>query len=410
MSFYYYIGNVSALSGATGKVGFSSAGSLTADAYTWEMADVLSQAVNGWNLMTLRLSEADIVGHPNLSAVDYFRLAVNKSSSTVSKLDTVYFVERQDLVVQNHAGAGTDVLKLDVTNAAGSGNKYVYHKVAMPDYRFQPGDYIEYDVRMDGAVNGAGGLDILTLEGGNFRDTGWTDQNGLSGHGGSANLSAYADNQWYHRKLKVPLSMVRKHIDQLLLVGENDKGGLGYSAQYKNIVVADRLGNLRQSLFTTAEEKSLYGVAYSSGIADSGVTGGPTVYAPDAKVHTTVFGSQDVVVAGFDVTDARYGADPTGGLDATAAFRHALNDCAIAGGGVVYAPDGQYKLLGSLFVPTSCTLRGDWKKPSDVDKSVDGTLLLAYPGEGEMRRRGRLSRLERPPAFATCPSITPSRR
>lgn len=385
--FYYYIEDLSQLNGATGKVGVSSSGSLSADAYTWEMADVLSQAADGWNLVVLKLGEADIVGAPELSAVDYFLLALNKSSSVLSKLDTVYFAEQEGLQLQYHAGTGTDLLTLEVTNAAGSGNKYVYHKVAMPDYRFEPGDYIEYDVRLDGPTNGAGGLDILVLEGGNIRDTGWVDQHGLSGHGGSANLSEYADNQWFHRKLKVPLSMIRKHIDQLLLVGENDKSGLGYSTDYKNIVVTDRLGNVRHTLFAEAADKSLVGEAYSSGVTASNVIGGLPVYAPQAQVRATAFATQDVVIAGFDVTDVRYGADPTGVSDATAAFRHALNDCAMAGGGVVYAPDGQYKLLGSLLVPNSCTLRGDWKQPTDNDKTVDGTLLLVYPGRGDEQAR-----------------------
>ncbi|WP_139990821.1 glycosyl hydrolase family 28-related protein [Paenibacillus paridis] len=385
--FYYYIEDISKLSGATGTVGVSSSGSLSADAYTWEMADVLSQAADGWHLVALKLDEADVIGSPDLSAIDYFLLELNKSSSVLSKLDTIYFVEQEGLPQEHYAGTGTDMLTLEVTNAEGSGNKYVYQKVAMPDYKFQPGDYIEYDLRLDGPVNGAGGLDILVLEGGNFRDTGWVDQNGLSGHGGSANLSSYADNQWYHRKLKVPLSMIRKHIDQLLLVGENDKGGLGYSTDYKNIVVTDRLGNLRYSFFAEVADKSLVGEAYSSGVTASAVTGGQPVHAPQAQVRNTTFAAQDVVIAGFDVTDVRYGADPTGVLDATAAFRHALNDCAIAGGGVVYAPDGQYKLLGSLLVPNSCTLRGDWKQPTDNDKTVDGTLLLAYPGHGDEQAR-----------------------
>ncbi|WP_305779281.1 glycosyl hydrolase family 28-related protein, partial [Paenibacillus sp. 598K] len=385
--FYYYIEDRSQLDGATGKVGVSSAGSLSADAYTWEMADVLSQTADGWNLVALKLSDADIVGAPDLSAIDHFRLELDKTAAVLSKLDTVYFVEQEGLPLQYHSGSGSGMLTLEVTNTAGSGNKYVYHKVAMPDYRFQPGDYIEYDVRLDGAVNGAGGLDMLVLEGGNFRDTGWVDQNGISGHGGSANLSAYADNQWYHRKLKVPLSMIRKHADQLLLVGENDKSGLSYSTDYKNIVVTDRMGNVRYTLFAEAADKSLVGEAYSSGIATSAVTGGLPVHAPQAQVRTTAFPAQDVVIAGFDVTDPRYGADPTGMSDATAAFRHALNDCAEAGGGVVYAPDGQYKLLGSLFVPNSCTLRGDWKQPTDTDKTVDGTLLLVYPGRGDAQAR-----------------------
>lgn len=391
LNFYYYIDDIGALSGATGTVGLSSVGSLSADAYTWDLTDTLSGAAEGWNLFTLRLSDATATGAPDLSAVDYFRLSVHKSAAATAKLDTIYFEEQQGLPTQDYVGTGTDMLTLNVTNAAGAGNKYTYHKVVMPDYKFKPGDYIEYDVRIDHAVEGAGGIDILTLEGGNFRDTGWADQNGLAVHGGASDLSAYAYNQWYHRKIKVPLSMISKHPDQLLLVGENDTPGLAYGADYKNIVVTDRLGNLRLSLFTTAADKSLVGEAYGSGVSASAVTGGPTVYGPEASVRTTVYDTQDVAVAGFDVTATRYGADPSGAQDATPAFRHALIDCALAGGGVVWAPAGEYKLLGSLYVPASCTLRGDWKRPSDTDRSVGGTVLLAYPGRGDERARPLLT-------------------
>lgn len=387
LNFYYYIDDIGALSGTAGTVGLSSAGSLSSDAYTWDLTDALSGAAEGWNLFTLRLSDAIETGDPDLSAVDYFRLSVNKSAAATAKLDTIYFEELQGLPTQNYVGTGTDMLTLNVTNAAGTGNKYSYHKVAMPDYKFKPGDYIEYDVRIDHTVAGAGGIDILTLEGGNFRDTGWADQNGLAVHAGASDLSAYAYNQWYHRKIKVPLSMISKHPDQLLLVGENDTPGLTYSSDYKNIVVTDRLGNLRLPLFATAADKSLVGEAYGSGVSASAVIGGPTVRAPKASVPSAVYDAQDVAVAGFDVTDAGYGADPSGVQDATPAFRHALLDCAIAGGGVVWAPAGEYKLLGSLYVPASCTLRGDWKQPSDTDRSVGGTVLLAYPGRGDERAR-----------------------
>lgn len=387
LNFYYYIDDIGALSGAAGTVGLSSAGSLSSDAYTWDLTDALGGAAEGWNLFTLRLSDATETGNPDLSAVDYFRLSVNKSAAATAKLDTIYFEELQGLPTQNYVGTGTDMLTLNVTNAAGTGNKYTYHKVTMPDYKFKPGDYIEYDVRIDHAAAGAGGIDILTLEGGNFRDTGWVDQNGLAVHGGASDLSAYAFNQWYHRKIKVPLSMISKHPDQLLLVGENDTPGLAYGADYKNIVVTDRLGNLRLPLFATAADKSLVGEAYGSGVSASAVSGGPAVYWAEANAPNTVYDAQDVAVAGFDVTDAGYGADPSGVQDATPAFRHALVDCAIAGGGVVWAPAGEYKLLGSLYVPASCTLRGDWKRPSDTDRSVGGTVLLAYPGRGDERAR-----------------------
>ncbi|HLW00129.1 MAG TPA: glycosyl hydrolase family 28-related protein [Ktedonobacterales bacterium] len=93
--------------------------------------------------------------------------------------------------------------------------------------------------------------------------------------------------------------------------------------------------------------------------------------------------TNEVVVADAVVTDSQYGADPTGTNDSTAAFQSALNDVGSpsnnhGGGGVVYVPDGIYKISGTLVVPAGVTLRGDWTTPG----GAAGTILEAYSGQG----------------------------
>ncbi|WP_214627443.1 glycoside hydrolase family 55 protein [Paenibacillus agaridevorans] len=388
LNFFYYVQNIAALSGTSGQVDLGSSGSAQTDGYTWDLSSVLPQLTTGWNLVTLKLSDGVRTGQPDLTALNYFRLKVNKSSSVTSKLDTIYFKELQGLPVGYYAGTGTDTLQLTVTNGTGSGNKYVYQKIGMPDYKFKIGDYIEYDVLLDQDIDRAGGIEIDLIEGLSLRDTGWVDQNGISGHP-SKDLSDYANGQWYHRKLKITTPAIGKHIDRLLLVGENDTDGLAYSATYKNIVVTDRLGNLQKALFTQASDYTLVGIAYSNLVANSVVTGGPAPQAAQPAVKNTVYPSADVAVAGWDVQD--YGADPNGSQDASSAFQQALNDCSLAGGGVVWAPSGTYKMLGSLSIASACTLRGDWKKPTDSDPSVGGTVLLAYAGRNDEMARPFIS-------------------
>ncbi|MBI2897362.1 MAG: hypothetical protein HYY06_27640 [Deltaproteobacteria bacterium] len=46
----------------------------------------------------------------------------------------------------------------------------------------------------------------------------------------------------------------------------------------------------------------------------------------------------------FDVTDAAYLADPTGGVDSTVAIQRAIDDAGAAGGGVVLLPAGTYRV------------------------------------------------------------------
>jgi hypothetical protein len=90
-------------------------------------------------------------------------------------------------------------------------------------------------------------------------------------------------------------------------------------------------------------------------------------------------------------TVAKFGAAGDGQTDDTAAFQKALDAAAMAGGGVVYAPRGNYFFAGSLNVPNAVTLAGVWQsvpahngirdrglpKPTD-----DGTTFLVTAGAG----------------------------
>jgi hypothetical protein len=87
----------------------------------------------------------------------------------------------------------------------------------------------------------------------------------------------------------------------------------------------------------------------------------------------------------------RFGAAGDGQTDDTAAFQKALDAAAKAGGGVVYAPRGNYFFAGNLNVPNAVTLAGIWQsvpahnglrdeglpKPTD-----DGTTFLITAGAG----------------------------
>lgn len=95
-----------------------------------------------------------------------------------------------------------------------------------------------------------------------------------------------------------------------------------------------------------------------------------------------------------------FGAKGDGKTDDTLAFQRALDEAGRAGGGVVYAPRGNYLFKGHLVVPNGVTLKGVWEsvpahngireaglpKPTD-----DGTTLLVTEGAGS----------EEGPAFIT---------
>src|SRR5262249_37751905 len=87
-----------------------------------------------------------------------------------------------------------------------------------------------------------------------------------------------------------------------------------------------------------------------------------------------------------------FGAKGDGQTDATAAFQKALDAAGQAGGGVVYAPRGNYFFRGHLNIPAAVTLKGVWEsvpahtglrdkgfpKPTD-----DGTTLLVTENRGQ---------------------------
>src|SRR3954471_23807513 len=62
-----------------------------------------------------------------------------------------------------------------------------------------------------------------------------------------------------------------------------------------------------------------------------------------------------------------FGAKGDGKTDDTHAFQSALDAVGKAGGGIVYAPCGNYFLARHLNVPTAVTLKGVWESvPSHV--------------------------------------------
>lgn len=101
---------------------------------------------------------------------------------------------------------------------------------------------------------------------------------------------------------------------------------------------------------------------------------------PDWKIIETKYPTSDPVVAGFNVLD--FGARGDGEKDCTGAFQAALNRMGQAGGGTVFVPEGSYAIRGTLTIPPSVTLRGEWVAPTAEAPAVKGTVLMAYAGKG----------------------------
>src|SRR5580692_9139329 len=89
----------------------------------------------------------------------------------------------------------------------------------------------------------------------------------------------------------------------------------------------------------------------------------------------------------YSVSD--YGAKGDGKTDDTAVFQKAMDTAAQAGGGIVYAPRGNYLFAGHLDVPQAVTLKGMWESVpahnglrdrGGVKPTDDGTTFLVTEG------------------------------
>lgn len=106
-----------------------------------------------------------------------------------------------------------------------------------------------------------------------------------------------------------------------------------------------------------------------------------SVPSPNPRVASTTLSTMDIPVIIYDVTD--FGATEDDDTDDdTVAFQNALDAAYRCGGGVVFAPAGEYKLLGHISIPPNVTLRGDWKSP-ESEAVIGGTILKCYEGKDD---------------------------
>lgn len=103
--------------------------------------------------------------------------------------------------------------------------------------------------------------------------------------------------------------------------------------------------------------------------------------SPQWQIIKTHYPTKDILVAGFNVLD--FGAKADGLKDCTQAFQQALDSMRASGGGTVFVPQGRYVIKGTLRIPVSVTLRGEWAPPTEDSPGVRGTVLMVYAGRGQ---------------------------
>lgn len=83
LKFWYYISD--ATKTGTVRVELGSGGKADVDELSWGVTGLS----NGWNLISLKINTATVVGTPNLSAINWFRIFSTKSASITTRIDAL---------------------------------------------------------------------------------------------------------------------------------------------------------------------------------------------------------------------------------------------------------------------------------------------------------------------------------
>jgi hypothetical protein len=84
LSFWYYISDPS-LVRANNQVEISSSGGADVDEYNWSLTGLTA----GWNFIELNVADANKIGNPDLSAINWFRFYQFKRSAVTTRIDAI---------------------------------------------------------------------------------------------------------------------------------------------------------------------------------------------------------------------------------------------------------------------------------------------------------------------------------
>jgi hypothetical protein len=110
LQFWYYVSDASKM-GSSNQVEIGSGGTYDVQEYSWS----LSNLSTGWNLLTLKISEASASGIPDLNAINWFRLYNNKSGTVTTRIDEIQILDfnatvpKYELIVHSGTGDGSYV-------------------------------------------------------------------------------------------------------------------------------------------------------------------------------------------------------------------------------------------------------------------------------------------------------------
>ena len=88
LDLWLYVSDVSKFDGG-GQLEITSAGKADTDEFNWAVGEL--GLVNGWNDLHLRIGDASIMGEPDLSSINFFRLYQFLSGDVITRIDYIRF-------------------------------------------------------------------------------------------------------------------------------------------------------------------------------------------------------------------------------------------------------------------------------------------------------------------------------
>lgn len=118
LKFWYYVSDVTLLE-SNNQVEIGSAGRPDQNEYNWNLGGLS----NGWNLISLKISEAGMMGSPDLSAINWFRIYRKKTGNVITRLDGIQLIDSEagpvyTLLVNSGSGGGNYFEAEEVTITA----------------------------------------------------------------------------------------------------------------------------------------------------------------------------------------------------------------------------------------------------------------------------------------------------
>ncbi|MDA3824123.1 MAG: T9SS type A sorting domain-containing protein [Bacteroidales bacterium] len=108
LQFWYYTSDASKMS-SSNQVEIGSSGTHDQNEYNWSLTDLIT----GWNLISLKFSDAAKTGNPDLNAINWFRLYNNKTGTVTTRIDEIQILD-----------FNASVPKYELTVNSGNGNGF----------------------------------------------------------------------------------------------------------------------------------------------------------------------------------------------------------------------------------------------------------------------------------------------